>query len=93
MGWASRRYGLTIDSLLGAEIATAAGGIIWTSATSDPELFWSIRGGGGNFGVVTRFKFSMHPLGSIVVGQWNYPAGDMRQALQALLDRAPRRPR
>lgn len=93
MGWASRRYGLTIDSLLGAEIVTAAGGIIWTSVTSEPELFWGIRGGGGNFGVVTRFKFRMHPLGSIVVGQWNYPAADMRQALQALRDRAHGQPR
>ncbi|MEK1895259.1 MAG: FAD-binding oxidoreductase [Rhizobium sp.] len=93
MGWASRRYGLTIDSLLGAEIVTAAGDIIWASATSEPELFWGIRGGGGNFGVVTRFKFRMHPLGSIMVGQWNYPAASMRQALQALRDRAHGQPR
>lgn len=93
MGWASRRYGLTIDSLLGAEIVTAAGDVVWASETSDPELFWGIRGGGGNFGVVTRFKFRMHPLGSIAVGQWNYPAANMRQALQALRDRAHGQPR
>jgi len=93
MGWASRRYGLTIDSLLGAEIVTAAGDIVWASATSDPELFWGIRGGGGNFGIITRFKFRMHPLGSIVVGQWNYPAASMRQALKALRDRAHGQPR
>ncbi|MGO7425602.1 FAD-binding oxidoreductase, partial [Rhizobium ruizarguesonis] len=93
MGWASRRYGLTIDSLLGAEIVTAAGDIVWASATSEPELFWGIRGGGGNFGVVTRFKFGMHPLGSIVVGQWSYPAANMRQALQTLRDRAHGQPR
>ncbi|MBY5854558.1 FAD-dependent oxidoreductase [Rhizobium leguminosarum] len=93
MGWASRRYGLTIDSLLGAEIVTAAGDIVWASATSEPELFWGIRGGGGNFGVVTRFRFGMHPLGSIVVGQWSYPAANMRQALQTLRDRAHGQPR
>ncbi len=93
MGWASRRYGLTIDSLLGAEIVTAAGDVVWASATSEPELFWGIRGGGGNFGVVTRFRFRMHPLGSIVVGQWSYPAANMRQALQALRDRAHGQPR
>ncbi|WP_028744772.1 FAD-binding oxidoreductase [Rhizobium mesoamericanum] len=93
MGWASRRYGLTIDSLLGAEIVTAAGDIVWVSATTEPELFWGIRGGGGNFGVVTRFKFRMHPLGSIVVGQWNYPAANVRQALQALRDGAHDQPR
>ncbi len=93
MGWASRRYGLTIDSLLGAEIVTAAGDIVWVSETSDPELFWGIRGGGGNFGVLTRFRFRMHELGSIVVGQWSYPAANTRQALQALRDLAGRQPR
>ncbi|NKL14726.1 FAD-binding protein [Rhizobium leguminosarum bv. viciae] len=93
MGWASRRYGLTIDSLLGAEIVTAAGDVVWASATSEPELFWGIRGGGGNFGVVTRFRFRMHPLGSIVVGQWSYSAANMRQALQTLRDRAHGQPR
>jgi FAD/FMN-containing dehydrogenase len=72
---------------------TAAGDIVWASATSDPELFWGIRGGGGNFGIITRFKFRMHPLGSIVVGQWNYPAASMRQALKALRDRAHGQPR
>lgn len=88
MGWASRKYGLTIDSLLGAEIVTAAGDVVCVSATSDPELFWGIRGGGGNFGVVTRFKFKLHPLGGIVVGQWNYPMENARQVLSALRDLA-----
>lgn len=93
MGWMSRKYGLTIDSLLGAEIVTAGGDVVWASETSDPELFWGIRGGGGNFGVVTRFKFRMHPLGSIAVGRWDYPAASMRQALLALRDRTHGQPR
>jgi FAD/FMN-containing dehydrogenase len=84
MGWASRKYGLTIDSLLGAEIVTASGDVVWVSATSDPELFWGIRGGGGNFGVVTRFEFQLHPLSGIVIGQWTYPIENARQTLSAL---------
>jgi FAD/FMN-containing dehydrogenase len=88
MGWSSRRYGLTIDSLLGAEIVTAAGDVVWASEASEPELFWGIRGGGGNFGVVTRFKFRLHPLGPVVVGQWNYPLTSTRQALRTLRELA-----
>lgn len=93
MGWASRKYGLTIDSLLGAEIVTAGGDVVWASATSDPELFWGIRGGGGNFGVVTRFKFKLHPLGSLTAGKWNYPMANAGQALRALRDLAHGQPR
>ncbi|WP_426127062.1 FAD-binding oxidoreductase [Pararhizobium sp. PWRC1-1] len=93
MGWASRKYGLTIDSLLGAEIVTASGDIVWTSATWNPELFWGIRGGGGNFGIVTRFKFRLHALTGIVAGQWTYPMENARQVLSSLRDRARQQPR
>ncbi|KQY33998.1 FAD-binding oxidoreductase [Rhizobium sp. Root483D2] len=86
MGWASRKYGLTIDSLLGAEIVLASGDITWTSPTWNPELFWAIRGGGGNFGVITRFRFQLHPFDGIVAGQWNYPFSRARQVLPALRD-------
>lgn len=81
MGWLSREYGLTIDSLIGAEIVTASGALQWVDAVSDRELFWGLRGGGGNFGVVTRFRFKLHRLGSVVVGQWTYAASDARQAI------------
>jgi FAD/FMN-containing dehydrogenase len=62
VGYLSRKHGLTIDSLLAAEVVTADGRIVTTDAKTEPDLFWAIRGGGGNFGVVTRFKFKLQPL-------------------------------
>ena len=93
MGRISRAYGLTIDSLIGAEIVTASGKVKWIDADSDPELFWGVRGGGGNFGVVTRFKFKLHRLGPVVVGQWIYPMTVALDAISTLSDLARQRPR
>ncbi|MPZ53621.1 MAG: FAD-binding protein [Acidimicrobiia bacterium] len=68
IGLLVRKYGLTIDSLLAAEIVTADGQILEVNEESHPDLFWAIRGGGGNFGVVTHFKFRLHEVPSIVGG-------------------------
>ncbi len=93
MGWTSRRLGLTIDNMLSAELVTADGRIIEVSPQSEPDLFWGLRGGGGNFGVVTRFRFRMHPLGPITVGKWVYPPARTVEALQKLGELAAKAPR
>jgi len=67
-GWLSRKFGLTVDNLLSADIVTADGELREASEAENPDLFWAIRGGGGNFGVVTSFDFQLHEVGPIVFG-------------------------
>jgi FAD/FMN-containing dehydrogenase len=66
-GWLSRKYGLTIDNLVSATVVTATGDKLTASARENSDLFWAIRGGGGNFGVVTSFEFQLHAIGKEVL--------------------------
>lgn len=83
MGWLSRKHGMTVDSLLSAEVVTAAGEVVQADADRHPDLFWALRGGGGNFGVVTRFGFRLHPVGpDVLSGLIVYAARDARKVLE-----------
>jgi FAD/FMN-containing dehydrogenase len=86
-GWLTRRHGLAIDNLLGATVVTADGTLHHASARSQPDLFWALRGGGGNFGVVTAFEFQLHPVGpEVYAGLVVYPFAQARQVLRAWRD-------
>jgi FAD/FMN-containing dehydrogenase len=90
VGFLSRKYGLTADSLRAAEIVTADGELLRVDADDHPDLFWAIRGGGGNFGVVTRFQFALHPVDSVVGGMLILPASpDVIAAFVAEAKAAP----
>jgi len=82
-GWLSRKYGMTVDNLESAEVVTAAGEVVRASAKEHPDLFWALRGGGGNFGVVTRFEFRLHPLGpGVLSGLIVYPIAEAKSVLR-----------
>jgi FAD/FMN-containing dehydrogenase len=82
-GWLSRKYGMTIDNLESAEVVTAAGEVVRASAAEHPDLFWALRGGGGNFGVVTRFEFRLHPVGpEVLSGLIVFSLAEAKQVLQ-----------
>jgi FAD/FMN-containing dehydrogenase len=76
-----RKYGLAADNMVGADVVTADGQYVHASADENPELFWGLRGGGGNFGVVTSFEFQLHEVGPVLSGIVFYPAEEAEQVL------------
>ncbi len=86
-GWVERSFGFTCDNLLAAEVVTAAGEVVTASASENPDLFWALRGGGGNFGIVTTFTLGLHALGPLVYGgMLMYPAQQAGQVVRAWRD-------
>lgn len=94
MGWLARQYGLACDNVVSFEVVTADGNVVRASATEHPDLFWGLRGGGGNFGVVTEFEFRLHPAGTrTLVAEYDFApeqAGPALRGWRDLLAGAPR---
>jgi FAD/FMN-containing dehydrogenase len=87
IGFLMRKHGLAIDNLLAAEVVTAAGDVVRASADEHPDLFWALRGGGGNFGVVTSFRFALHPVGpTVMAGPVFWAADDTADVLRFYRD-------
>jgi FAD/FMN-containing dehydrogenase len=93
-GWLTRKYGMTIDNLRSANVVTADGDDLQVNERENPDLFWAIRGGGGNFGVVTRFEFELHPVGpDVVAGLLVFPfgqAGAVLRRYRGYIESAPK---
>ncbi|ADD43005.1 FAD-binding oxidoreductase [Stackebrandtia nassauensis] len=87
MGWLARKYGLTCDNVESYELVTATGALIRASRDENPELFWGLRGGGGNFGIVTRFEFRLHPVGTrALLADFTFPLSSAGRVLRAWRD-------
>jgi FAD/FMN-containing dehydrogenase len=87
IGWLMRKHGATVDNLLSADVVTADGSFVTASGDDEPELHWGLRGGGGNFGVVTSFELGLHPVGPTVLGgAVGYPLEQAAEALRGYRD-------
>src|SRR3954454_17769113 len=93
IGWTMRKFGLACDNLAAADVVTADGRLVRASEDENPDLLWGLRGGGGNFGIVTSFEFDLHPLGPIIYAGPIFYAADAAPALlRAFRDWAPNAP-
>jgi FAD/FMN-containing dehydrogenase len=91
-GYLTRKYGLTIDNLLEADVVLADGSFVTASTDQHPDLFWALRGGGGNFGVVTSFLFRAHPVGTVYAGPVFWLAKDAKAVMRAYREFLPTAP-
>ena len=86
LGWLVRKHGLALDNLLSAQVVLADGGLVTAGPRENSDLFWAIRGGGGNFGVVTSFEFRVHPVGTVLAGIVLHPAAGAATAIRRWRD-------
>jgi FAD/FMN-containing dehydrogenase len=86
IGWKVRKHGLALDNVTAAEVVTAGAQVVHASAEQNPELFWAIRGGGGNFGIVTAFDFAAHPTTDVFYGKIAFPASEAATVIQGWAD-------
>ena len=93
IGHLSRKHGLTIDNLLAADVVLADGQQVRASADDNPELFWALRGGGGNFGVVTSFEFRCHPVSTVIAGPTFWPLDQTPEVMRFYREFMPAQPR
>jgi FAD/FMN-containing dehydrogenase len=92
LGWLVRKHGLALDNLLSADVVTANGQLLVASASQNEDLYWGLRGGGGNFGVVTSFEFKVHAAGTVLAGLVLHPASAGKEALQFWREFGPTAP-
>jgi len=91
-GYLSRKYGLTIDNLLGADVVLPNGNLVHASKNENPDLFWALRGGGGNFGVVTSFKYRLHPVKNVIAGPLFWPLDQVENTMKWYREWLPKQP-